>query len=382
MSAFKNRPNLYVWIAILVLGMAAGVAGAINVLINGHAHAYNVTREIPWGILIATYVFLVVSSTGLCLISSLGHVFGIKQFEFIGKRAIILAILTLLCGFGAIGMELNHPIRMGIFAILSPNFSSAIWWMGTLYGIYLMFLCGEFYFLMKGMHKGAFTMGVLGFTAAVSAHSNLGAVFGLLEARAFWHGSFLPIYFIVSALVSGCALIGMIVYFNHKKSGAPMPMKYADFMDSLGRLQILCLMTLVFFVVWKIIPGIYGSPPEKYEATMAMLTGPYAFNFWFFEVLLGLVLPLCILFPKTTRTPTGVMYAGLSSTIGIFFMRYDLVIIGQLVSMREGTANLVNGLLQYTPSVTEIAITIGAICTCLFLYTLAERLLPLAPDEQ
>ena len=160
-----------------------------------------------------------------------------------------------------------------------------------------------------------------------------------------------------------------------------MPMKYVDFMDSLGRLKILTLMTLVFFVVWKIIPGIYGHPPGKYEATMAIINGPFAFNFWFFEVLMGLVIPLCILFPKTTRTPTGVMFAGLSSTIGIFFMRYDLVIVGQLVSMREETANLVNGLLQYTPSITEIAITVGAICTCLFLYTLAERLLPLDPEE-
>ena len=381
MSFLTKRPSLGLWIGLLVLGMAAGLAGVINVLINGHAHVYNVTREIPWGILIATYVFLVVSSTGLCLVSSLGHVFGMKQFEFIGKRAIILAILTLLCGFGAIGMELNHPIRMGIYTILSPNFSSAIWWMGTLYGIYLMFLCAEFYFLMKGMHRGAFTMGVLGFTAAVSAHSNLGAVFGLLEARPFWHGSFLPIYFIVSALVSGGALVSMIVYFNHKKTGEPMPQPIRDFMDILGRLQVLFLMTLVFFVVWKIIPGIYGQPPEKYEATMALLSGPYAFNFWFFEVLMGLAIPLLILFSKKTRTPYGVMMAGLCSTIGIFFMRYDLVIGGQIVSMREGTADLVNGLLQYTPSVTELAIVVGSICTCLFLYTLAERLLPLSSEE-
>jgi molybdopterin-containing oxidoreductase family membrane subunit len=381
MSFLTKRPSLGLWIGLLLLGMAVGVAGVVNVLINGHAHAYNVTREIPWGILIATYVFLVVSSTGLCLLSSLGHVFGMKQFEFIGKRAIILAILTLLCGFGAIGMELNHPIRMGIYAIISPNFTSAIWWMGTLYGIYLMFLCGEFYFLMKGMHKGAFTMGVLGFTAAVSAHSNLGAVFGLLEARPFWHGSFLPIYFIVSALVSGGALVSMIVYFNHKQSGKPMPPKIAEFMDILGRVQILFLMTLVFFVVWKIIPGVYGQPPEKYEATMSMLAGPFAFNFWFFEVLMGLAIPLTILFFKKTRTPYGVMMAGLCSTIGIFFMRYDLVIVGQLVSMREDTAQLVNGLLQYTPSVTEIAIVVGSICTCLFLYTMAERLLPLSSDE-
>jgi molybdopterin-containing oxidoreductase family membrane subunit len=382
MSSFlKHRPSLPLWLGLLSIGVLIGVAGALNVLINGHAQVYNVTREVPWGILIATYVFLVVSSTGLCLLSSLGHVFGIEKFEFIGKRAIILAIITLLCGFGAIGMEINHPIRLAIYAIISPNFTSAIWWMGTLYGLYLVLLSGELYFLMKGMHKGAFTMGMLGFIAAVSAHSNLGAVFGLLEARPFWHGSFLPIYFILSALVSGGAIVSLIVYFNYKQSGTPIPQKYEAFFDTLGRLQTLFLMVLVFFVIWKIIPGIYGHPPEKYEATMAMLTGPLAFNFWFFEVLLGLLIPITLLINPRTRTPMGVMWAGISATVGIFFMRYDLVIGGQLVSMRAGTADLRDGLLHYVPSITEFAIVIGAISTCLLLYTLAEKFLPLDADE-
>jgi molybdopterin-containing oxidoreductase family membrane subunit len=381
MSFLKHRPSFGLWLTLLVFGVIAGIVGVGNVLLHGHAAVYNVSREIPWGILIATYVFLVVSSTGLCLVSSLGHVFGIEKFEFIGKRAIILAILTLLCGFGTIAMELNHPIRMGIYAIISPNFSSAIWWMGTLYGLYLVLLCGELFFLMRGAHKGAFAMGMLGFIAAISAHSNLGAVFGLLEARPYWHGSFLPIYFILSALVSGGAIISMIVYFNHKTTGEPMPQKYEDFMETLGKLQALFVMILIFFVVWKIIPGLYGHPPEKFEATMAVLNGPLAFNFWFFEVLLGLAIPIVLLLNKKTRTPGGVMAAGLSATIGIFFMRYDLVIAGQLVSMREGTADLAEGLLVYTPSATEIAIVVGAISACLLLYTLAERLLPLSSSE-
>jgi molybdopterin-containing oxidoreductase family membrane subunit len=380
-SIFKHRPSPRVWFSLLGLGMLVGAIGVVHVLWKGHAHVYNVTREIPWGILISTYVFLVVSSTGLCLVSSLGHVFGIEKFEFIGKRAIILAILTLVCGFGTIAMELNHPVRMGIYALLSPNFSSAIWWMGTLYGLYLVLLCGEFYFLMKGMHKGAFALGMAGFIAAVSAHSNLGAVFGLLEARPFWYGPFLPIYFILSALVSGGALVSLIVYFNHKERGTPMPQRYEDFMGTLGKLQALFLTILIFFVVWKIIPGLYGHPPEKYEATMATLTGPLAFNFWFFEVLMGMLIPVLLLLNRRTRTPQGVMWAGLLSTVGIFFMRYDLVIAGQLVSMRENAADLVGGLLRYTPSLTEVAIVVGAISTCLFLYTLAEHLLPLQGDE-
>lgn len=381
-SILKQRPSNTIWMAFLAIGTGIGVAGAINVLINGHAEVYNVSREVPWGILIATYVYLVVSSTGLCLISSLGHVFGIKKFEFIGKRAILLAILTLLAGFGAIGMELNHPIRMGIYTLLSPNFSSAIWWMGTLYGLYLALLCGELYFLMKGMHKGAYALGMVGFVTAITAHSNLGAVFSLIEARPFWFGSFLPLYFILSALVSGGAIISMIVYFSHKKGGVSMPQQYVPFMDTIGRMQALFMLVLIFFVVWKIIPGIYGHPPEKYEATMALLNGPLAFNFWFFEVLIGMLIPVVLLLNSKTRTPLGVLAAGMFAMVGIFFMRYDLVIAGQLVSMRRGTADLVNGLLQYTPSVTEIAIVIGALSSCMLIYSLAERYLPLDAEEE
>lgn len=372
-QALPDKRSSTALMALLGVGVAAGIAAVIYVLSVGHLHAYNLTREVPWGILISTYVFFVVSSTGLCLVSSLGHVFGIKRFEIIGKRAILLAILTLLVGFGTIAMELNHPFRMIIWVMLNPNLASPIWWMGTLYGIYLVLLCVEFYALMKHKHKLAATIGLLGFIAAVTAHSNLGAVFGLLEARPFWHGSFLPIYFILSAMVSGGALLAMIVYLNNTFRGRNIPTGEKNFMQSLGKLQALLLGILIFFVVWKIIPGLYGAPPGKFEATMAMLTGPLSVNFWLFEVLIGLAIPFAILINKRTRTAFGVMLAGVLSTVGIFFMRYDLVVAGQLVSLRVDAAENASPLLQYVPSPAEITIVIGAICLCVLLYVVAER---------
>lgn len=377
----SSRAAHLAWFAFLGTGVAAGIAAVIYVLSVGHLHAYNLTREVPWGILISTYVFFVVSSTGLCLVSSLGHVFGIKQFELIGKRAIILAIITLLTGFGTIAMELNHPFRMIIWVMLSPNLASPIWWMGTLYGIYLVLLCIEFYALMKGSHRMAATIGLLGFIAAITAHSNLGAVFGLLEARPFWHGSFLPIYFILSAMVSGGALLAMIVYFNNTFRSQNIPENEQRFMQSLGKLQALLLGILIFFVIWKIIPGLYGKPPGKFEATMAVLTGSLAINFWLFEVLIGLAIPFAILINPKTRTTFGVMAAGLLSTIGIFFMRYDLVVAGQLVPMRVDKGENVKALLHYVPSIAEIAIVSGAICLCVLLYIAAEKKLVLGGDR-
>jgi Ni/Fe-hydrogenase subunit HybB-like protein len=381
MASFTKKPGELLWFSLLGVGMLIGAGTALMVLTKGHSHMYNVSREVPWGILISTYVFFVVSSTGLCLVSSLGHVFGIEQFELIGRRAILLSIITLLTGFGTIAMEINHPIRMAIYVMLTPNLESPIWWMGTLYGVYLVLLIGEFFFLMKNHHKGALTMGILGFIAAVTAHSNLGGVFGLLEARPYWHGSFLPLYFILSALVSGGALISIIVYYNYQFRKIPLPAKYPHFLATLAKLQALFLMILIFFIIWKIIPGLYGRPPEKYEATMAVLTGPMAFNFWFFEVLIGMIAPVLILLNKRCVTPFGVMVAGALCTVGIFFMRYDLVVAGQIVPMREGTDGIINGLVSYTPSWAEYGIVLGALATCMFLYTLAEKIFDLEMKE-
>ena len=197
----KNLLNLsisFITISFIVLFLA----GASLYLLHGH-HAFNVTREHPWGLLIAVYVFFVVSSTGLCIISSFGHVFGIKEFEVIGKRAIVGAIVTILSGFLVISLEIGHPVRMVIYNILSPGLTSAIWWMGTLYGGYLVCIMFELFFLLQNNHKYSKIFGLAGLIVGVAAHSNLGSVFGFLIARPISNGVFFPIYFILSAMITG-----------------------------------------------------------------------------------------------------------------------------------------------------------------------------------
>jgi len=126
---------------------------------HGH-HAYNVTREHPWGLLIGVYIFFVVSSTGLCIVGSLGDVFGFKDYEMISKRAIFGSIVTIMAGFAVIAFEIGHPVTMLIYNVLSPGLTSAIWWMGTLYGLYLTFMIIEFVFLLKHNMKMAKIFGL------------------------------------------------------------------------------------------------------------------------------------------------------------------------------------------------------------------------------
>ena len=50
--------SFYVLLAITGLVVFVSSMAALNAINTGYRHTYNVTREIPWVILISTYVFL------------------------------------------------------------------------------------------------------------------------------------------------------------------------------------------------------------------------------------------------------------------------------------------------------------------------------------
>ena len=362
-------------IALLSLFTVVGVAFGVHAMFIGHEHAYGVTREVPWGLMLAAYVFFVVTSTGLCLVSSIGHVFGVKAFQPIAKRSVFLAIATIIAGFLVITFEIENPWRMAIYNVISPNPSSNIWWMGTLYGAYLFFMLIEFALLQMGEHKKAGMLGLAGVIAGVAAHSNLGAVFGLLNGREFWHGPYMPIYFITSAMMSGCAAVIFFHWAGYKINGWKMSDELRDSLTSVAKLGALLYVVIMFFTTWKIISGVSGHPGGKYEAIMAFLTGPYATNFWVAEIAMGLVIPFVIIMAVRAKNITAMAIGSASSIIGIFFMRYDLVIVGQLVPHYHGMG-LVDypELFTYMPTPHELLVTLGGFAFCGFLFLAGEKL--------
>ena len=357
-----------------VLVLAAAAAG-IHAMVGGHDKFYNVTREVPWGLLISTYVFFVVASTGLCLVSSIGHVFGNQDFMPIAKRSVFLSIATILSGFFVIAFEIKIPWRMAIYNVISPNLTSNIWWMGTLYGVYLAFMFAEYIFLLLDKHKPAVFCGFSGSVVGIAAHSTLGAVFGLLMGREFWHGPYMPIYFIASAMMTGCAAIIFFHFLGYKVNNEKMSAPMKNALRVTAKLGVLLISVILFFTIWKMISGIAGQPAGKYEAIMALLSGPYALNFWVGELGMGMIFPL-VMFVRSKGENMKMMFFGsLSMLIGILVMRYDLVIVGQIVPVyHELGVNEYKHLLSYVPSLYETVIALGGIGITGFLFLLGEKL--------
>jgi len=373
---FEKTPRNMLIAVLTVAFLAMFVVGVATYLVHGH-HAYNVTREHPWGLLIAVYIFFVVSSTGLCIIGSLGDVFGFKDYMLISKRAIFGSIVTIIAGFAVIAFEIGHPVTMLIYNVLSPGLTSAIWWMGTLYGLYLTFMIIEFVFLLKGDMKKAKIFGLTGLLVGLAAHSNLGSVFGFLNARPISNGVFYPTYFILTAFITGVFIAFILMGFRYRLD---FPEKVKTMLTGLAKIQALLISILIFFVTWKMLTDIYGGMPNRSEVALHILG---SWTFWA-EVVLAMVIPLVLILKDMGKSHVVLFWASLSGMVGVFFMRYNLVHDTQLKPlqmMKIREYQLAPEWIHYFPSSTEIMISLGGLGLCMLLYYVGTKLFNLDEDH-
>lgn len=372
---------------LLPVALAGGVA-ALVAMVKGH-HVMGTTSEISWGVLIATYMFFAVSSTGICLVSSLGHVEGFHMFEPMTKKAHLLAWIMLSLGFVVIATELERPFLLVKLVLLSPNPSSPIWWMGTLYGFYFTLLTIELFFLLRDDHARARKVAIPKLVFAVAASSNLGAVFSLSHARPYWYGPFVPVYIIVTALVSGAALVTLLVWFgDFFSNGGKLKDEHAPLLDALAKLLALFLGLLLFVTAWRTIAGLTGDHTHLADVTRALVSGPLFFSFWFFEVLLAIAVPLLILLGPWRKDPKLVALAASLPILSMLVIRYNFVYAGQMFSLKPLVGRLGElisyappfkgnawGFLPYTPSLVEVLIVAGAVAGTILLFVVAARAL-------
>jgi len=373
---FEKTPRNMLLAGVTVLFLGLFVIGVIIYLMHGH-HAYNVTREHPWGLLIAVYIFFVVSSTGLCIVGSLGDVFKFKDYELISKRAIFGSIVTILAGFAVIAFEIGHPVRMLIYNIVSPGLTSAIWWMGTLYGLYLTFMIIEFVFLLKHDMKMARIFGLTGLLVGLAAHSNLGSVFGFLNARPISNGVFYPTYFILTAFITGIFIAFIIMGLRYQLK---FPEKVKTMLTGLAKIQALLISILIFFVTWKMLTDIYGGMPNRAEVAQHILG---SWTFWA-EVILAMVIPLVLILKDMGKSHVVLFWASLSGMVGIFFMRYNLVHDTQLKPlqmMKKAEYQVAPEWVHYFPSVTEMMIALGGLGLCMAMYWAGTKMFNLDEEE-
>jgi len=403
-QAIENAPRLTLWVSILVVFIfLAGFALMASLVTSMEILEFSI--KIPWAGLIATYIFLVASGSGLCIINALGSVFGMERYEMMGKRMAFLSLTTIVFGMLCIVLHLGHPERMPVYNALSPNFRSAISWMGALYTIYLSIVGVELWLLSRsdllnlsdrfdGKVKSIFKLlaldmlhgtrfgglldnpkvlrfvGTLAFISGASALSMLGSVFAHSESRTLWYGPFYPIYFLVSAVFSGYAFLLATTIICYRAKGEQMAPEVQDLIFEMANVLAVVLTAGFVLTVYRLISGLY-SPLDR-EPVMLVLIGPFSKAFWIFEIgVMSLLAVPTLLWSAGKRHLRGVLAGSLMVLVGVYVMRYEFVVAGQIYP------NIREGLPSYFPTVMEIFVVWGIFASFLITYILGELFLSL-----
>ncbi|OGS99568.1 MAG: hypothetical protein A3F73_02995 [Gallionellales bacterium RIFCSPLOWO2_12_FULL_59_22] len=357
------------------MAMMAGVAGLVislgivfsNLMSSGHASFNTGSNGVTWGLPVVNYVFFVLTSTGLTFVASLAMVFGFKEFYPIAKRCVWLAVVTLIAGFASLALEIGHPFRM-LWAIpLSFQYLSPLNWMGVFYLAYLVLLLLKFQKVNANDwdSSGSRTLGIASFVAVVIAHGTLGGVFGAMIMRPMWYGPLVPIYFLLTAAVSGAAFAVLITYLTYGSAGN-MPEKVRNLMaGSMSKVFAAVLAVVILAVVSRTVIGLWTNA-DGMQVWDHVVASPW---YWI-EIVLMVAAFLMLVNGSSPMLPA------LMVIVSLFIGRYEFIISGQLVPLFKGS--WVPGLIQYTPSLTEWMTTLVAFSIALAGWAVGEKMLNLA----
>ncbi|MBI4611147.1 MAG: polysulfide reductase NrfD [Candidatus Rokubacteria bacterium] len=392
------------WISGLVF-FALGLIGWRDRFLYGHVSA-NYGSVVTWGLWVAAYIYFIGLSAGSFLISSLVYVFNMKRFERIGRLAVFTAVVTLLLALISIWADLGHMFRAW-HVIAYANFKSPMAWMIWLYSAYVILLVTELWFLLradlvaggrapgpKGMVYRLLALGsrdqseaarardrwivralaTIGVPVAIMFHGGVGALFGVVAARPAWHSGMFPIIFLVSALASGGALLTVIAAIFQDGW-----QRNRDTVIALGRMVLGLLLLDVLFQVSEMLVAFYGGIPGHTESLRLAIGGPFWWVFWWWQLVLGTLVPIVLLVLPTGRDPRWVSLAGLLIAAGFLGVRLNIVIPGLAAEEIRGLSEAIASARMttyYVPSATEWLVIVGVVGLGLLLFGFGELLLP------
>lgn len=364
--------------AVLAGGLAATVLAGAAVLwaltTQGHA-SFNTTSDgVMWGLPVAAYVFLAISSTGLTMVAALALVFGLKAFYPVAKRCVWLSIALLIGGFTSLALELGHPLRM-LWAIpLSGQFSSPLVWMGFFYLIALVAMALKFQRLHHGDwdSPGSRKIGQAAMVGEVLAIFTMGLAFGMMFMRPFWYNGLAPLNFLAAAAVTGVgfAMLASYLAYGFRQQAMPEALR-ALLTGAMPRVFAAVLGLLLVITAARTITGLWTNA-DGAEVFHWTTRSP-----WFHLALWGgLVLPLYLMLSPSLRGRAAVQIgAAVLAVLGVAIDRYQYVVGGQIVPLFKGA--WVPDFIPYVPSLTEWLVALLGLAIAATIYAWGEKALNL-----
>ena len=395
---------------------------------------------IYWAIQIVMYPFMTGLVAGAFVLSSLYHVFEVKQLKEIARFSLVFSFALLPVAMMPLIMHLLQPLR-GVEVMMTPHFTSAIAAFGIVFTAYGMIVASELWFVYRkhfvdsalalrqtagrsftqnfrhllfsaltlaawdvseeALEKDGRAIRVLaglGIPVACLLHGYAGFIFGSVKANALWMTPLMPVIFICSAVVSGIALciltyIGAmewrtVLYARRRKQDPTLPS--TDQLRS-AELNVVTLsvkylvMFLVLAITLELLDLVFRgyTAVKSWDILRSVIYGRDFVGIFGIQYGLGNLLPFVLfLLPRLTirRAVVGTALV----LVGVFMMRWNVVIGGQ--SFSSSLAGFMHYRLPVWPDSLETfkegvfgALTVAV--TPFLLFWLLNKILPVFKEE-
>jgi Ni/Fe-hydrogenase subunit HybB-like protein len=224
-------------------------------------------------------------------------------------------------------------------------------------------------------HRASKVITIIGIPSAFLLHGYVGFIFGSVKANPWWGSVLMPIVFLMSAIVSGIAMVMFLYILLSLVRNEKLDMRC---LDKIGLFLLVAIIVDFALEALDYIHRLYQSE-ESIGILAQLVSSRLFFSLVVVQLLLGMLLPLLILvLVRTVRFNEELrklLYFTLSILIllGIFSMRWNVVIGGQLYSKSF------RGLMAYKMEITGIESLLTALALLalpFIILTVLFRLLP------
>ena len=292
---------------------------------------YDIHNGETFGTLIAIYFYLTGLSAGSFIISTLSYGFGFVRFKPLGKIGIVIATLLLVAAPMFLLAHSGQRLRVWhLFVYL--RLSSPITWGSFLLILYPINCIIYAFFMFKGNKRLTRIFGLTGIPLALMVHGYTGFILAFGKARPLWNSSIMPLLFLVSAMVSGIAMM-MIVSVVRDRFFTKDRVINTDILSGLATMLGWCLVFDLFLTVCEVVVHSISHLGAQ-ESTALLLSGSFAGLFLVVENLVGKVLPMFVMLsPRARRMVPLLLLASVLVMIGIYTMRYNVVVGGEYIPL-------------------------------------------------
>ena len=175
---------------------------------------------------------------------------------------------------------------------------------------------------------------VIGIPSAFLLHGYVGFIFGSVKANPWWSTTLMPVIFLMSAMVSGIAMVLLVYMATQWLRRRPIDMACVDTI----RLYLINIFLIDFALeMLDLIHRIYTAE-ESFDILSILMSHNLFWAQFVVQILLGTLVPIALLglsflFSANPAVRKKLYFISAFLTlIGIFAMRWNVVIGGQLFS--------------------------------------------------